>query len=718
MGLGVAGIIGLTTLVSYLYMVQSLRAETLRHLETYVSERAQREQALFVLAEDNHALLKTAMVERLQALGQEDPNPRFDSLFMQLPDGTVRSRPERFEGRRMPGVFISRGVRLDDALRRRLLAVYDVLSQYGPSFRTRFTNTYVTLPEGLLAIYWPESPQWALEAQTDSPVTTLELFTISLPGNNPARKTAWCGIFADTVIGSWMVSVSTPLDVEGRHIATFSHDILLKELMVRTLNDRLPGSYNMIFRDDGQLIAHPELMKEDATGTYDILKADAPPGPRAFLRSVFEKVKSRRPGQSILEDEEDDAYVAVARLKGPEWNLVTVLPRSEVTQPAARSARYVLVLGALALLLELGIMYWVMKVQLTRPLQGFTRAADRVATGDFKVEMDTSRKDELGQLAQAFQVMADGVQRREEALRRANDELEQRVQERTREVRDIHRQLVDSARRAGMAEIAINVLHNVGNVLNSVQISAQLVQERMSELRLGSVRKLGALLEEHRSDLPGFLTQDKRGRSIPTFLSQLGQSLEEERQEMNTLLEEVRRHTEHIGTIINLQRSYAQAPQVLERVALGELLEDAVRINAAGLALHQVRVERHLAELSPVVTDKHKVLMILVNLISNARYAMEQKPPEERRLTLKLERLAEEHVLIEVSDTGIGIAPEQLTRIFQYGFTTREGGHGFGLHSSALAAQVLGGSLTVHSDGPGKGATFKLELPGQPPREG
>jgi C4-dicarboxylate-specific signal transduction histidine kinase len=504
--------------------------------------------------------------------------------------------------------------------------------------------------------------------------------------------------------------------VEGRHVATLSHDILLKELMARTINVRLPGSYNMIVRDDGLLIAHPELMREEGTDTYNILAAEALSGPPAHLRSIFEQVRSRRSDEIVLENEADDAYLAVARLRGPGWNLVTVLPRSVVIRPAFLAARYVLLLGVLALLLELGIMSWVMKAQITRPLQGFTQAADQVATGDFQVRMETSRGDELGRLARAFQVMADGVQRREEALRQANEGLEQRVQERTRELKEVHGRLVESARQAGMAEVATNILHNVGNVLNSVQTSTLLLTERVDGLKLENVGKVASLLHEHQPDLPAFLTQDARGKLIPSFLGQLGQHLEDQRGQIRTLLEELRKYTEHIGTIINLQQSYARAPRALEPVSLGELLEDAVRINATALDHHAVRVERQVAELPPVLTDKHKVLMILVNLISNARHALEEVPPETRRLILKLERPAPDRVLIEVSDNGMGIAPELLTRIFEYGFTTRLEGHGFGLHSSAIAAQVLGGSLRAYSEGPGRGATFKLELP-YPPGE-
>ncbi|HEX8825396.1 MAG TPA: HAMP domain-containing sensor histidine kinase, partial [Archangium sp.] len=158
-------------------------------------------------------------------------------------------------------------------------------------------------------------------------------------------------------------------------------------------------------------------------------------------------------------------------------------------------------------------------------------------------------------------------------------------------------------------------------------------------------------------------------------------------------------------------------PRMNEPVHLSSLVDDALRINAAALTRHHVKEVRQLRFLPLVLTDKHKVLMILVNLISNAKYAMDGTPAEQRILTVKLDLPVPDRVCIEIHDNGMGIPEDMVTRIFQYGFTTRKEGHGFGLHSSALAAQELGGSLTVHSDGPGRGATFKLELPYQPIEE-
>ncbi len=726
MGVRIAVIIALTTLASYLHMFSSLRAGALLQLEQYVTERSHREETIFVLAEDTDLVLKRAMEARLRAMGQEDPIARFDSLYVRLPDGTIRDRPEGFDGKKDPCLFIRTGVTPTADLRRRILAARDVLAQYGPAFQVRFTNTYIGMPENALVVYWADRPTWCRDAEPTFTFTSYELFTNSQPEHNPERKTTYTGVFADEVYQDWMVSVSAPLDMDGRHVATVSHDVLLKEMIDRTRNDHLPGAYNMLLRDDGELIAHPELRMEGATEVYNILSTAEQTGTsagalgsakqRAHLRALFDHVKNRG-SEAVLDVPQSGEYVAVGRLKGPGWNFVTVLPESEVSRPAFQAARYVLVLGVVSLIIELVIMYLVLKQQITRPLQSFTQATDQVAAGDFKVALDSSRRDELGRLARAFRTMADEVQRREVALKQANEGLEQRVDERTRELKEVHRKLVESARQAGMAEVATNVLHNVGNVLNSVRTAATVAKTRLSGMKIDNVGRVANMLTERQGDLAIFLTEDERGRTVPAFLDKLGQHLRDERVELSTLLDDVNRYTDHIGNIVKLQQSYARPPRMHEPVLLEELIEDALRINSAGLSRHGVSVEKQLANLPPVLTDKHKVLMILVNLISNAKYALDASPGNERLVTVKVESAEGGHVRIRVSDNGVGIEPEMLTRIFQYGFTTREEGHGFGLHASALAAQQLGGSLRAHSEGPGHGATFTLELPCQPAAE-
>ena len=132
-------------------------------------------------------------------------------------------------------------------------------------------------------------------------------------------------------------------------------------------------------------------------------------------------------------------------------------------------------------------------------------------------------------------------------------------------------------------------------------------------------------------------------------------------------------------------------------------------MNASGLVEDRVRIVREFEPVPPVSVEKHKVLQILINLVRNAKHACDGLADDHKRMTLRIAGL-DGRIRISVSDNGAGIAPENLTRIFSHGFTTRKDGHGFGLHSGALAASELGGSLSVHSDGPGKGATFTLEF--------
>jgi signal transduction histidine kinase len=706
MGACIAVVIALVTLFSYLHMLNTLRQQKHMQLAQYVSERGQREQVLFLLAEDNHAVLRKALEKRLRASRQEGPRARFDSLFVGLPDGTVRTRLEGYDGTSMPCLFVPRGVSLDDELRRRILAAYDVLNQYGPAFHTRFTDTFITLTEGAHLSYWPDNPTYCQDAGATESLLTQEFFPPSRPESNPRRRTLWSGVYLEPISKLWMTTVSTPVDLEGHHVATLGHDVILEELIDRTLTEHLAGAYNMLVRDDGQLIAHPSLKPRQVQGEAGASPFD--PKQEALLRDIFAQVKQHTSGTLVRELPEHGQYIAVARMRGPGWNFITVLPASVVSQPAVLGARFILVLGVLSLLVELAILSWVLKT-VTRPLLSLAGASHRVAAGDFNVKLDTSRQDELGQTASAFQHMVGEVQRREEALRQANEGLEQRG----RELKEVHQKLVLAARQAGMAEVATNVLHNVGNVLNNVYTSSQLARERVGALRLENLGRLADMLDEHQAELARYLTQDERGRHVLPFLRKLGENLTAEREDIVALLDEVGRYTEHIGDIVKLQQNHARLPKLREPVQLSELVEDALRINAAGPGRQGVKVERRLTPLPPVLADKHKVLMILLNLISNAEHALAGASVEERCLTVKVDPVASERIRIEVSDNGVGIAPELLTRIFQYGFTTRAESHGMGLHWCALAAQEMGGSLTAHSEGPGRGATFTLELPYQ-----
>jgi len=282
------------------------------------------------------------------------------------------------------------------------------------------------------------------------------------------------------------------------------------------------------------------------------------------------------------------------------------------------------------------------------------------------------------------------------------------------ELAKAHKELIDSSRRAGMAEVATGVLHNVGNVLNSVNVSATLLNESVRKSPQADLTRVVTLLREQGDNLGAFFTRDPRGPKVPLFLAQLADKFARQQETQLKELESLVKNIGHIKSIVAMQQSFAKVSGVTETLEVTELVEDTLRMNADSFQKHEVELVREFAaDLPAITTDKHKVLQILVNLIRNARHACDDARGTEKKVTVRVTH-GEGRVKIQVSDNGMGIPAENLNRVFNHGFTTKKDGHGFGLHSGANAAKELGGSLTVQSDGPGHGATFTLELAAEP----
>ena len=276
-----------------------------------------------------------------------------------------------------------------------------------------------------------------------------------------------------------------------------------------------------------------------------------------------------------------------------------------------------------------------------------------------------------------------------------------------------HQELIDASRQAGMAEFATGVLHNIGNVLNSVGVASTCVADNLRRSKSANLSKVVALLRDHQADLGDFLTNDPKGKSVFEYLAQLAGQLAAEQAAVLQELAGLQKNITHIKEVVLTQQSMATASGVAETLSITELVEDAVRMNASNLAHRGIQVIRQFEEVPPFAIEKNKVLQILVNLVRNAEQAFVNSDQKGKALTLRVTR-KQDRVRVAISDNGVGILPENLERIFTHGFTTKKDGHGFGLCSCAVAAREIGGSLTVHSDGPGQGATFTLEIPVPP----
>ncbi|MBN2593075.1 MAG: HAMP domain-containing protein [Sedimentisphaerales bacterium] len=373
---------------------------------------------------------------------------------------------------------------------------------------------------------------------------------------------------------------------------------------------------------------------------------------------------------------------------------------------------------------------------ISRPIMSLVAITKSIsAKKDYSTRVPEHRNDEIGLLMGAFNEMLEQIQHRDSELVNAKAQLEIKVKERTSELVVTNKQLkeevierkqgeeklkaaqnelMEASRQAGMAQVATHVLHNVGNVLNSVNVAATYITEKITQSKLSKLKKAADMLEEHSDNPAEFLTSDLQGKRIPAYMTKVTRILTDEQKEIIGKLESLNKNIGHIKEIVNMQQAYARKSGVEGPVSLSEVVENAIYINTEGTDWGTIKLIREFAELPEVILDRQKVLQILVNLIGNAVQALVCSEKEEKLLTVKFYPHNENTVRIEVSDNGIGIPEENLTRIFRHGFTTKTNGNGFGLHSSALVAKEMDGSISFHSDGPGQGAIFTLELPFKP----
>jgi signal transduction histidine kinase len=331
--------------------------------------------------------------------------------------------------------------------------------------------------------------------------------------------------------------------------------------------------------------------------------------------------------------------------------------------------------------------------------------ADNKETCAFRFRVVTPRGDAVHLEAHA-RIFCDAVGQPVRILGVSWDVTHQVLQEERK--RDLQSQLRDASRDAGMAEVATGVLHSVGNVLNSLGVSAALMQSQLRDSRVGNVQRVASLMGEQGEDLGQFLKNDERGRQMPNYLAQLGENLAAENQRLQTEAAAIAAHVGHIRNIVAAQQTYARRGGVTEAIDVAELLDNAVAIHFADMA--DVSVRREYEPLAPLTIDRHKLIQIVGNLLSNARHALKDSANARRELTLRVRRQDSKSIVIDVQDSGVGIPADVLGRLFEFGYTTKKDGHGFGLHTSAILAKELDGELVAFSDGLGHGARFALRL--------
>jgi len=297
----------------------------------------------------------------------------------------------------------------------------------------------------------------------------------------------------------------------------------------------------------------------------------------------------------------------------------------------------------------------------------------------------------------------------EHELKELSGTLERRVKDRTHKLEELNKVISEVSRSAGMAEIANGVLHNVGNVLNSVNITSSMIREKLSNTGTKNLFKLVDMIEENNNNLGDFISNDEKGKQIPVFLKLFADKQKKQEAILFSELDSLDKNIHHIKNIITMQQSYSGGYGVSEHVNMADIIEDAIKISMSNILNYNIKIVKNLEDVPELNLDRHKVLQVVINLVSNARQALIESDKENKEINVFLTEVCNV-VSVEVKDTGVGISNDDIQKLFQYGFTRRKNGHGFGLHHSALIAKDLGGEITVNSEGLGKGASFKFSF--------
>lgn len=361
---------------------------------------------------------------------------------------------------------------------------------------------------------------------------------------------------------------------------------------------------------------------------------------------------------------------------------------------------------------------------ITSKFSKFSEFVREMAQGHFHFHASLKTSDELGMLAESFRKMALDLEQSTASVEELNSEIKERkkaerallhakerAERATKQLRNIQKVLVETSRKAGMAEVATDVLHNVGNVLNSVNVASTSIAERVNRLEVSNIQKIAKIISEHKDNFADFISSNPAGKMIPAYLEEAGKVLAKDQEDILKKLLSMEDSIDHIKKIVGMQQTYTRVGGVEVHTSIEEIVKDALQIDSSSLEGRDIKVHCTFADMGDISIDRQKMLQIIINLINNAKHALENSHGSVKEMRFCSSIFNGDRIKLEVSDNGIGIPRENLTKIFRHGFTTKEDGHGFGLHSCALAAKELGGSLKVSSPGPGKGAIFTLELP-------
>ncbi|NUN05775.1 MAG: HAMP domain-containing protein [Bdellovibrio sp.] len=666
MSIRITLIILLVVVGSYYHLKMNIETQTKQTLASYITEREARERIVFEEAQQNHEILKNEFLRLYHIyLYDATTEKRFWSLTEKFPDGLIRNKMKSFDGKSTPGIFIGKNTVINRKLMAKILASYETSLRMGPAYHARFQDTYFTFPQNAIVLYWPEEPLWVQKATSSLFIPQEEYASVSQPAQNPSRSTKWTGLFFDKVSKIWMVTGSTPVYSKDEFLGSVHHDVLVTELIQRTLNNNLKGAKNYILRRDGRLIAHPNHLEkiEENNGLFSVELSNDP-----ILTSQFKTIQAMSLG-SVASDTNDN-YLAVAEIPGPGWYVVAEYPKAIIKKAAAENVGFLFGAGLFSLLLELFVLFFVLRREVSKPLLSLIRETKEITQGNYKISVQniSPRKNEIGILASSFNEMIRALNQRDIMIARHNENLEGLIEERTKELDNQKTINIQASKLSSLGEMASGIAHEVNTPLGTSKLLTSQAQTNIKD-------------------------------PMPDL-----DALEQTLGQIDNTVDRIHKTVKGLKTFA---RNATEDP--LEKCEVQALIEDTIVLCQERCKLHGIALKVFAPTLPVFISCRPTQLcQVLLNLISNAHDAVENCAEKWIEIhvieeTLKLQ--------IKVIDSGAGVPVELKEKVFNPFFTTKGAGKGTGLGLSISHGIIksLSGVLKISDDSPN--SCFVIELP-------
>lgn len=659
------------SLLSYFKIVTTLESQVKDKLAGYIKERGEKESTIFTLAKDNHTIL---LNEYLQLLSGNTPvtPEQFDQTFEVTGDGSSRMYAKKYDemiaadGTKSFGHsgFIAATADLNDLqFKNRVYQAHVLLSKHQSILTTRFENAFFAFPENAAIAFWPNIA-WGLEVESDHIIPDQEWYYTADQQHNPERKTVWTSVYVDTVAQLWMITCITPVYVNDQLVSVIGHDYVLDKFFDRLENDELDGSFNLMFKKDGQIITPPEsTSKKIAKEALNQNQLDD------IFTQVHQQMTTSGEDVAVLSNDSTDALLAVSKITGPDIYVVTVFPKELMNSKARSAAKFILTLSIVSLIIELLMLYSVLKTNVIKPLKSFVLASNEVKQGHYEavatsqIKLPEERSDEVGLLARTFKEMA--VQ----------------VNNHVKQLADAQQQMILQEKMASLGTLTAGIAHEINNPSNFVHVGAANL--------LVDLQKFEHFIFE--------LITNEADEDIVDYFKDQFKSLYSE-------LVIIKDGSGRIKLIVQDLRLFSHMES--------DELKDSDIVEGLNATLNLVKTK--YTNVAKFITDfddiaqiecyAAKMNQVFMNIIVNACDAIQTRESQidDNNFVGQLEitcRQIDNVIIIEFKDNGCGMNEQTKNKLFEPFFTTKTVGKGTGLGMAMVFSIIEDhhGSIEVDS---------------------